>query len=147
VLRAGVKDNVLPSEAHAMVNFRILPGDTVDGVIDHVRAAVADPGIELRVVSAREASPVADPDSAAFRSVARTIREVFPDTVVAPTLVLGGTDSKHYTAVADQSFRFVPLRLAPDDLKRIHGTDERIAIDDYVGVVRFFVRLMENAAG
>jgi carboxypeptidase PM20D1 len=147
VLRAGVKDNVLPSEAHAMVNFRILPGDTVDGVIDHVRAAVADPGIELRVVSAREASPVADPDSAAFRTVARTIREVFPDTVVAPTLVLGGTDSKHYTAVADQSFRFVPLRLAPDDLKRIHGTDERIAIDDYVGVVRFFVRLMENAAG
>jgi carboxypeptidase PM20D1 len=147
LLRAGVKDNVLPSEARAVVNFRILPGDTVDGVVAHVRGALADPGVELRVLDAREPSRTADPASEAYRTVARTVREVFPGAVVAPGLVLGGTDSRHYGDVAAQSFRFVPLRLSPDDLKRIHGTDERVAIDDYVGVVRFFVQLVKNAAG
>jgi carboxypeptidase PM20D1 len=147
LLRAGVKDNVLPSEARAVVNFRILPGDTVEGVVAHVRGALADPGVELRVLDAREPSRAADPASEAYRTVARTVREVFPGAVVAPALVLGGTDSRHYGDVAAQSFRFVPLRLSPDDLKRIHGTDERVAIDDYVGVVRFFVQLVKNAAG
>jgi len=147
LLRAGVKDNVLPSEARALVNFRILPGDDVAGVIDHVRRAVADPNVELRTVEAREPSETSDPDSESFRLLARTIREVFPGAAVAPALVLGGTDSKHYGDVAGQSFRFVPLRLAPEDLKRIHGTDERIAIDGYLDVVRFFVQLVRNAAG
>jgi carboxypeptidase PM20D1 len=147
MLRAGVKDNVLPTEARAIVNFRILPGDTVAGVTEHARRAIDDPGIELRATEAREPSPVSDPRSESYRTVARTIREVFPGTGVAPALVLGGTDSKHYGAVAAQSFRFVPLRLAPEDLKRVHGTDERVAIDAYLDVVRFFVQLVKNAAG
>jgi carboxypeptidase PM20D1 len=147
ILRAGVKDNVLPSEARAVVNFRILPGDSVEGVIAHARRALGDPGLELRVLDAREASPASDPDSESYRALARTIRQVFPGMAVSPALVLGGTDSKHYVAVAEQSFRFVPLRLAPDDLKRIHGTDERIEIDAYLDVVRFFAQLVRNTAG
>lgn len=147
VLRAGIKDNVLPSEARALVNFRILPGDSVEGVVAHVRRSIADPDVELRTVEAREPSATSDPDSESYRILARTIREVFPGAAVAPALVLGGTDSKHYGEVAEQSFRFVPLRLAPEDLKRIHGTDERIAIESYLDVVRFFVQIVRNGAG
>lgn len=147
MLRAGVKDNVLPSEASAVVNFRILPGDSVDGVIAHVRGAVDDPQLELRTLQAREPSREGDPASESYRTVARTIREVFPGLAVAPALVVGGTDSRYYEEVASQNFRFMPLRLSPEDQKRIHGTDERIAIDDYLGVVRFFVQLVRNAAG
>ena len=147
MLQAGVKDNVLPTEARAIVNFRILPGDTVESVVEHARRAIADPGIELRVRSATEPSPTSDPASESYRTVSRTIRQVFPGSAIAPALVLGGTDSKHYRDVAEQSFRFVPLRLAPEDLKRVHGTDERISIDGYADVVRFFVQLLRNAAG
>jgi carboxypeptidase PM20D1 len=146
MLRAGVKDNVLPTEARAVVNFRILPGDTIAGVTEHARAAIADPGIELRPLEAREPSPTADPASPSYRMLSRTIREVFPGAGVAPALVIGGTDSKHYAGVAEQSFRFVPLRLQPEDMKRVHGTDERVSIDGYADVVRFFVQLVRNAA-
>ncbi|HEX2486691.1 MAG TPA: M20 family peptidase [Myxococcota bacterium] len=146
LLRAGVKDNVLPSRAAAVLNHRVLPGDRIDDVVARVRSAVADPNVEVRVVEGREASRSADPGSESYALLARTIREVFPDVLVAPALVLGGTDSKHYAGVAEQSFRFVPLRLAPEDLKRIHGTDERVSIDDYLDIVRFFARLMENGA-
>jgi carboxypeptidase PM20D1 len=147
MLRAGVKDNVLPTEARAIVNFRILPGDTVASATEHARRAIADPAIELRVVEAREPSPASDPASESYRTLSRTIRQVFPGAGVAPALVLGGTDSKHYADVAAQSFRFAPLRLAPEDLKRVHGTDERVAIDSYLDLVRFFVQLVKNAAG
>jgi carboxypeptidase PM20D1 len=147
LFHAGVKDNVLPSEARAVVNFRILPGDSVEGVIAHVREAINDPEIEIRVVTGREPSPSADPESESYAALARSIREVFPDMVVAPTLVVGGTDSKHFVGVAENSFRFVPLRLDAEDLKRIHGTNERIAVENYVEVIGFFVRLLENAAG
>jgi carboxypeptidase PM20D1 len=147
MLQAGVKDNVLPTEARAIVNFRILPGDTVETVVEHARRAIGDSGIELRVKTATEPSPVSDPASESYRTVSRTIRQVFPGAGIAPALVLGGTDSKHYRDVAEQSFRFVPLRLAPEDLKRVHGTDERVSIDGYADVVRFFVQLLRNAAG
>lgn len=146
IVRAGVKDNLLPSEARAVVNLRILPGDTIAGATEHVRRAIGDPAVELRPLEAREASATSDPASESYRVLSRTIRQVFPGVGVAPALVLGGTDSKHYQGVAEQSFRFVPLRLAPDDMNRIHGTDERVSIDGYLDVVRFFVQLLRNAA-
>jgi carboxypeptidase PM20D1 len=57
------------------------------------------------------------------------------------------TDSRHYAALSDRIYRFLPMRLGPEDLERIHGTDERIAVDNYAECVRFYARLIQNAAG
>ena len=76
-----------------------------------------------------------------------TIRQVFPDVVVAPSLVIGGTDSKHYVKIADASYRFLPIRLRAEDIKRIHGVDERVAVADYLDSIRFYVQLLRNTAG
>ncbi len=65
--------------------------------------------------------------------------------MVAPNLVLGGTDSRYFHALSDNVYRFGPLRFAADDLKRAHGTNERIGADDYVDSVRFYIRLLQNA--
>jgi carboxypeptidase PM20D1 len=148
ILESGVQANVIPSRARALVNFRILPGDSVQGVLDRVEAIAG--GGELRVElrpDAREPSPVSDVASESFRTVAGTIREVFPATVVAPALVLGGTDSRHFTRLSENVYRFVPLRVGPDDLGRIHGTDERISLENLEQMVRFYVQLIRNSAG
>ncbi len=145
--RAGVKENALPIEAEAVVNFRLLPGDTIDRVVEHVRTTIDDADVAIRKVGhSREASPVSGNDSSSFVALHETIRQVFPDVVVAPSLVMGGTDSKHYVAVADSSYRFLPIRLTSEDLKRIHGSDERIAVTDYIESIRFYVQLLRNAA-
>ena len=145
--RAGVKENVLATEAQALVNFRLLPGDTIDRVVDHVRTTIDDVDVTIRELGhPREASPVSDIDAPSFVALHEAIRQVFPDVVVAPSLVIGGTDSKHYVAVADNSYRFLPIRLASEDLKRIHGTDERIAVVDYIESIRFYVQLLGNVA-
>ncbi len=75
----------------------------------------------------------------------QTIQQVFPDIAIAPGMVLGATDSRHYRDIADNIYRFVPMRLTNDDLSGIHGTNERISIENYTEIIRFYVQLMRNA--
>jgi len=70
---------------------------------------------------------------------------MFPDVLIAPSLVVGGTDSKHYIEIADNSYRFIPMRLYPDDIRRIHGINERISIENYAEIIRFYIQLLQNA--
>jgi len=148
VVQAGVKENVLPSTARALVNFRILPGDSVGGVVEHVRDVVHDSRITVRALptTVSDPSPVASPESESFALLARTIRQVVPGTVVTPWLVVGATDSRHYASLTPNVYRFVGIRIGQDDLKRIHGTDERVGVGAYVDAVRIYVQLLRNGA-
>jgi len=143
VVSGGDKANVLPGRATALVNFRIIPGDTVDAVEGHVREAVGDPSITIaRVGSARDPSPVSATTSAAYALLNRTIREIFPDTLVAPGLVIAGTDSRYMSELTPHVYRFLPVRAGGEDLARFHGTNERISIENYAELIRFFHRLI-----
>ena len=147
IVNAGNKENVLPGRAEAVVNFRILPGDTAESVMAHVKRVVADDRIEIKPLGTpAEPSRVSAADAEGYRVIERSIREVFPDAMVAPSLVLVGTDSRHFGDIADQVYRFMPVRFRPDDLARPHGTDERIAIDQLADMVRFYHRLVTQAA-
>lgn len=147
----GAKDNVLPSSAWALVNFRLLPGDTSESVLAHVRAAVADPRVKVafadpvrysRVFEASKVAPVGTPG---YRALERSIRQTYPGAAVVPYLVLAGTDARHYEGLTDGVYRFLPLRITPRDLERIHGADERIARKDFADAVQFYARLIRNA--
>src|SRR5689334_8680581 len=147
VFNAGVKDNVLPSEATALVNFRLLPGDTMAGVLAHMRQVIGDDGIELAEYGGfgNEASPVSSIDSDAFRLLERTAREIFPEAVVSTGLVTGATDARNYAGVYATRYNFAPSVLTPEDLPTIHGTDERIGIENYLVMIRFYVQFLRNA--
>lgn len=148
VVRAGNKVNVVPAQAEGLVNVRILPGDTQEDVLRHTEAVVANPAIKVRRSGfASEASPVSGTSSDAYRHVATTIREVFPGTVVSPGLMVGATDSRHMQPLAEQVFRFSPVRARENDLLRFHGTNERISINNYVEMITFYHRLVAAAAG
>ena len=82
-----------------------------------------------------------------YRALNRTIREIFPDVIVAPGLMVAGTDSRHYTGISDNILRFTPVRANAVDLKRFHGTNERLSITGYADMIRFYRRLIENTAG
>lgn len=147
IFQAGVKENVLPSAATAVVNFRILPGDSTGLVIDHVRRTLADPRITIRPLSFQsEPSPVSPTESNEFQMLARTIRQIVPTAVVTPWLVVGGTDSRYFAALTPAVYRVGLTRVGPGDLKRAHGTDERVSVENYGEIVRFYVQLLQNAA-
>lgn len=149
IFQAGTKENVLPSRARAVVNFRILPGDSVPGVVAHVRRIVEDTAVTVRAMEGFKSEPssVSRTDGEPFRVLERSIRQAAPDAVVAPFLMVGGTDARYYHALSDAVYRFLPVRTTQEDLDRIHGTDERIAVADYHGAIRFYRQLLLNAAG
>ena len=139
---------IVPLEAKAVINFRILQGDSVDAVTNHVRKVVDHPHIAVRLFGGAsfEPSPVSDLGSAGFAAFHKTVRQVFPRAVVAPILVIAGTETKYYVTIADNNYRFLPLRIARTDLSHFHGIDERIAIDNYAEIIRFYVYLLQNSA-
>ena len=148
VLQAGVKENVLPSSARALVNFRILPGDSVASVLAHVRRVVHDGDIGVRALEETGSNPSGVTSAAAepFQLLARTIRQVIPGVVVTPWLVVGATDSRRYASLTPNVLRFTGATIGKDDLRRVHGTDERVGVQAYADAVRIYIQLLKNAA-
>jgi carboxypeptidase PM20D1 len=148
VIEGGIKDNVLPSRARAIVNFRILPGDTIEGVMKRVRNVINDPRVKIEKYGDDfdEPSSVSDVDSEEFRVLHKTIRQVFPDVVVAPALVVGATDARHYGKLTGSVYRFLPFHFNNEDISRLHGTNERLSVENYLQGVRFYYQLINNSA-
>jgi len=149
MLEGSPKENVLPTIAKAAINFRILPGDTVQSVTERVKAVTNDPRVTVQRTAhpGVDPSPISSKDTWSFGIVTKTIREVMPDVVVAPSLVIAGTDCKHYVGLSPSIYRFLPLRLSREDLPRIHGINERIAVDNYREFINYFIQLMRNSCG
>jgi len=146
VFQAGDRENMLPGVANASINLRLLPGDSSDKVQQHVQQVLA--GLDVQVTRQpqfTEPSAVSRTDTPAYRLVARSLHELQPEVLVAPGLLVGGTDSRHYAAISESIFRFTPVHAAKDDLARFHGTNERLSVANYVEMIQFYERLLRNA--
>jgi len=148
IVNAGVKDNVLPGTASATVNFRLLPGDTLASVEQHMHQVIGNDKIRITPEGDfnTEASRVAKLDGAAYAAVNRTVRQVFPDVVVTPGLMIGATDSRYFDKMSDSVLKFGPVRARPEDLPRFHGTNERMSVKGYADMIRFYHQLLKNSA-
>ena len=147
MIEGGISENVLPAQATAKINLRLLPGDSIEGSLEHLRKSINDPRVTLNSLDKpREASPVSDIDSEAFRRLQTTIHQVLPDVVVAPFVLVGSTDTVHYSDLCENIFRFIPTRLSERDTQRFHGIDERIAIENYLEIISFFHQYAQNAS-
>jgi carboxypeptidase PM20D1 len=150
VAAGSQKENVLPESARAIVNIRILPGETIDSVVARVKQVVADPAIDIKPHPARiPNNPLTEApvDAGGFKLIKATIRQLVDGVVVAPFLVTASTDSKHFRNLTDAIYRFTPVVFTAKDLEGIHGVDEKISFDNYNLCINFFKQLILNATG
>lgn len=149
VVHGGVKDNILPAMVEARVNFRILPGDRVADVMAHARKVINDDAVQINLPDfvSWEPSPISPIDSPVYKDLAETIREVYPESIVAPFLVIGATDSRHYGRISDCIYRFSPYLLDSIMVQTVHGYNERISIDALPRMVQFYSRLIDEWTG
>ncbi|MFI5716416.1 M20/M25/M40 family metallo-hydrolase [Nocardia sp. NPDC051750] len=146
VIRGGVKPNVLPQQAEAMVNFRILPGDSVDSVLAHCRRTVRDSRVHIELVGMSAEPSTGTRPGPLFDLIADITRQVAPEAAVTTGLVPGATDSRHYDDLAGTRCNFAPIRVTAADLERIHGNDERLSRVNYARLIEFNRRLFTALA-
>ena len=146
LFNAGMNEYILPTKASAVVNLRILPAETIAGATEHVRQTIDDPRVKIAALPIGvEPSAVSDIEAPSFQLIHRTIRQAIPEALVAPALLVAGTDSRHYAALTKNIYRFLPITLRPDDARRYHGINERISFQDYESCVRFYLQLIRNS--
>jgi carboxypeptidase PM20D1 len=144
MMRAGAKENVLASSASAVMNFRLMPGDTADTVMAHLTKVIDDPRVTIapyRGNRGDDASPVSSAEGPQFTALSRAIRSVFPSALVAPYLTLGATDARHYTGVATHIYRFVPVD-QPGGTDLLHAPNEHILRGAYLNEIRAFAAII-----
>jgi carboxypeptidase PM20D1 len=93
-----------------------------------------------------EASAVSSTDSYGFKLIEQTIRRLDENVLVAPYLVLGATDSRHFYQLSDNIYRFMMVKLTPETLKGFHGINENIKVHDYLQAIQFYSALIKQAA-
>ena len=138
--------NVLPQKASVVVNFRQMPGTTVEDVIAHIRKVCRNKNIEIKVLKAKEASKFSPTDSRAFRIIEELCVQENKNAIVAPYLVMGGTDACYYEPICDNIFRYSPYKVSVELLRCTHATNERIPVDAIEPAVAFFKRYIKKAS-
>jgi carboxypeptidase PM20D1 len=148
LFQAGTHENVLPTHARAVINFRLISGDTIDAVTARIRQVIDDPRVNINQLPGKmEPSPVPSSDTDAFKLLQRTVHQIAPEAIVAPYLTIAATDAQHYAKLTKNIYRFTPITVGKDDINRFHGTDERVSEQDYVRCVRFYMQLLRDASG
>jgi carboxypeptidase PM20D1 len=155
ILRAGEKDNVIPEKALAVINLRLLPGDTADSARSRIDAIVRRHiprgfAAETRfLVGAESSNPVAEKplSPGLWKAVTESVAEIAPEAVAAPFMAIMLSDSRKFVSITDSIVRLLPVVLDPEELARIHGTDERISLENYGGMIGYYAGVIRRAAG
>ena len=120
--------NVLATRARAHLNVRIALGETVASTVARLRRVVADPSVEVRVLSGTDPSPVSRTDTDAYATLGAAVRAVYPRAAVAPYLMVQASDARHFAQISDSVYRFMPFDLSRGELDALHAADERISV-------------------
>ncbi|SHF78283.1 carboxypeptidase PM20D1 [Dysgonomonas macrotermitis] len=134
--------NVLTSVSEVTVNFRILPGETVDDVKKHVDKLCEGYNVEIETISAREPSAISSLDTRGFEIIKKTMAELYPKAIVSSYITIGGTDAYKYQSVSDNIYRFMPLNLSLSEQRSIHNENEHITLDNFAKMIWYFKELM-----
>jgi acetylornithine deacetylase/succinyl-diaminopimelate desuccinylase-like protein len=147
MLNAGSARNVIPGEARANLNVRLLPGDTINTVVDDLNKLVNDPQVRLEVLpNAGLAAPDSSLENDFYATIARIATREFGGAPTLPFQSTWATDSSQLRLHNVQAYGLVPFPLSDEDLKRMHGDDERIPVASFAKGVDVLVKIVAEFA-
>jgi acetylornithine deacetylase/succinyl-diaminopimelate desuccinylase-like protein len=147
MLQAGIRPNVVPSEARGVVNIRLLPGNQLQPLLSKLQQAVNDPQIRFETeANGGQAAPSSSPSSELCASITRVAAQEFPGAPVLPYMSTFFTDSAPLRMRSVQAYGLLPFPLTQDDALRMHGNDERIPLDSFRKGVEFLYHVVTDFA-
>ncbi|KAF8770260.1 N-fatty-acyl-amino acid synthase/hydrolase PM20D1-like [Argiope bruennichi] len=145
IINGGHKVNVLPNSVTTRVNLRVHPGQTVSEAVDFVRRVVNDDRVQIKVLHQADPHPLSPIDTFGYLTIKKSIKQIYNDTCVLPSLLIANTDTRWYLGLSESIYRFSLVRLNMNETGRFHGNNEKIGIKNYVEVVNFFLHLIKNS--
>lgn len=147
IIEGGIKENVIPSFARAIVNHRIHPTEVLDDILEHDKHVIDDERVKIETKGYFPPPPISpySNDAVPFQVIANSALDVFPGAHITPGTLIANTDTKHYLSLTDKIYRFSPAFISKNDTKRFHGFNERISVNNFVQVVEFYHRVIKNA--
>jgi len=147
MINAGIKENVIPQAAEAKVNFRLLPGDTPESVVQRITEIVDDPEVAITYNRWDNLPGVADHEAEGFKVIEAAVTDVFPEALVTPSLLTATTDTRHYIDLAEHQYRFHGVDMVSAQANSIHGTDEYVEAESYLRSVEVARLMISRGAG
>ena len=136
--------NVIPPEATMVANMRLNPADSVQSALEYLRRTVKDDTVEITALEATEPSRISVAESPAWDKISAAAREVWPESIVSPYLMIACSDSRHYGRISDKVYRFSAMDLTSQERSTIHGNNEKIRLECITRAVEFYIRLIKK---
>ena len=138
--QGSAQANVLPEKASMVVNCRILPGDTVETTLEYIRNLVSKE-IEVEKISGKDPSPVSPTNTPLFGLIRELAKEITPNALVTPYLVMGGTDSAKFYPICEAVYRFSPFYFDEKTMTGVHSVNEKLKVDGFRAAIDFYKNL------
>lgn len=148
LINGGTKENVLPDSAEAYINHRIHPKQTIADVLEFDRRTVNDPTISVEIAGHHaEPTPISPycDTCPGYQLIKQSVLQVYPGTIVVPSIFLAASDSRWYTNLTESIYKFSAIAVLLDEMKCFHGHDERISLENYENLVNFYHHLITNS--
>ena len=146
IMGAGTKTNIIPSQAKAELDIRILPGQDPDIFVSGLKELIADEDLKFEFLTKYDASE-SPWDTSAFSLIKAVITEHFPDALVVPSLLFAASDSRFFRDRGITAYGVCPVLIGLEDVNRIHGIDEKISLENMIKGTEVYVEIVKEFCG
>ena len=147
MLRGSEKSNVIPPEATAQLDCRMLAGDDPEEIAAWVRDVIADEHVEVKIAREPKIPNLSPPDTELYKAMADALQRRAPGVVVAPMILVAFTDNWVFRRCGLHGYGFSPFILDDAEIERVHGNDERISLENLREGVRVYTEMLLKIAG
>ncbi len=134
--------NAIPETAEAIINIRIAIDSSTREALEHVRKAIRDPGVQIEAIYPTEPSPASPTSGPAWELISQAISGAYGQAIVTPYVMLGASDSRHFTRISDFVYRFSPFEMSTEERGTLHAVNERIQIETFLKGIEFYRKVI-----
>jgi acetylornithine deacetylase/succinyl-diaminopimelate desuccinylase-like protein len=146
VLHGSDKTNVIPPEASAELDVRLLPGERPADFVSELRRVIADSAVEITPLRPEREATTSPLGGALIEAIREAVETMEPGALITTPMLTGYTDSYYYRAIGIGAYGLSPFRLSEEDSRTVHGNDERVTVENLRFGVEFFYRIVERVA-
>jgi len=136
--------NVIPKEPYLVANLRTSVHQNCEESLAVLKKYADKYDLEIEIIQARDASPVSNIHSKEYAYLTDCIKKQFPDVGVAPYVIMGGTDCRHFHALTENALRFCPVRMSNEQNAACHAVNENVTLSALAEGVRFFKEFVKG---